>query len=142
MTQMKRWITLCEEDTDTWNGKHVVQQIGQYRIAVDARGLATYVTVWTEDNKRIGSLSTRSGHLKGYLGIGLAELNRSHRGKGLGLAMYRALLANLDPRWQGIVSYLPDRSNRKQVPKIYRRLGGFVPKGNEDYMIIPRQTND
>jgi ribosomal protein S18 acetylase RimI-like enzyme len=130
-----------EPSETTWNGKHVVQQIGQYRIAVDTRGRATYVTVWTENNKRVGSLSTRGNHLNHYLGIGMADLEKPHRGKGLGLAMYRALLANLDPRWLGIASYLPDRSNLKQVPAIYRRLGGHILKGNTDYMIIPRQQD-
>lgn len=131
---------LTEEVIEEWHGKHVVQQIGQYRIAVDSPGRATYVSVWTPDNKCVGNLTTRGGHLRDqYLGIGKAELSRAHRGKGLGLAMYRALLANLDPQWKGIASYLPDRSNRKQVPKIYRRLGGFTPKGDEDHMIIPRQ---
>ena len=134
-------MRLWEFDQPLWNGKHVVAQIGEYRIAVDQPGNAGYVTAWSPDNKVIGTLSTRGGHLKDeYLGIGLANLDKKYRGRGLGLAMYRALLSNLAPKWKGIASYLPDRSNRKQIPKIYRRLGGFIPKGWEDYMIIPRQA--
>lgn len=146
MVNFRHWIKLVEgseaNEIEIWNGKHIVQVIGEYRIAVDTPGNASYVSVWTPDNKMVGSLSTRGTTLNNYLGIGKSQLEPRHRGKGLGVAMYRALLTNLNSRWQGIASYLPDRSNRKQVPKIYSRLGGFTPKGKEDYMVIPRIDHD
>jgi ribosomal protein S18 acetylase RimI-like enzyme len=129
---------IIAESTDgMWNDKHVVQQVGEFRIVVDKLGSASYVTVWSPDNRKIGSLTT-GGEKKGYLRIGTAGVDRAYRGKGLGKAMYLALLANLDQQYQGVVSHLPDRENRLQVPAIYKRLGGYVMKDNSDYMIIPR----
>lgn len=115
-------------ESELWNGKNVVNRIGDYFIAVDDPECATYVTVWTEANKRVGSLSTRRTPDRvgqNYLGISRAELDPKHRGKGLGLAMYKALLTHLDPRWKGLASYIPDQANRKQVPKIWKRLNGI-----------------
>ena len=146
MASLREWIDLVEgrpgdDEGALWNGKHVVDTVGNFRIVVDDPTDATYVTAWTPDNKRVGSLSTRSlpGKIgRQYLGIGTVEVAPKYRGSRLGTAMYRALLQCLAPKWDGVASYLPDRANKRHVPKIHRRLGGFHPEGDLDYIVIPR----
>ena len=45
--------------------------------------------------------------------------------------MYKTLLNHI--LYDGIVSYLPDRINKKQIPSIYKSLGGYI---KDDYAII------
>ena len=126
-----------------WNDKHVAATRGEYYVVVNNPVDATYVTLWTVANKRVGSLSTRGEQRvagKPYLSIALVAVDKPHRGHGLARAMYRALLAHLHPRWAGIVSYLPDRSNHRQVPAIWRYLGGRVLEEAPDDAIIDRPT--
>src|SRR6478752_4906757 len=53
-----------------------------------------------------------------------------HRGKGLGLAMYRELISNLPDNCAGIYSDLSSRGNQVQVPKIWDKIGGrLTPSG-------------
>jgi ribosomal protein S18 acetylase RimI-like enzyme len=131
---------LKESEDELWNGKHVVAMRRGYRIVVDDPNDAEYVTVWTDANKKVGSLSTRGKlphkELKDYLNIAVADVDAKHRKQGLGLAMYKALINHMHPRWKGIGSYLPDRSNKKQIPKIYQKLGGKII--DDDYMIVDR----
>lgn len=131
--------TIMEEgSSELWRGKNVVATIGEYRIAVDDPHDANFVSVWTEDNKRVGALSTRrTPDLVGreYLGISRAEIDPKHRGKRLGIAMYRALIDHLGPNWKGISSYLPDQANKKQVPKIWKRLNGVR---KDDHIVVNR----
>jgi ribosomal protein S18 acetylase RimI-like enzyme len=131
---------LKESEVELWNDKHVVAFRRGYRIVVDDPNDASYVTVWTNDNKKVGSLSTRGKmphkELNEYLNIAVADVDVKHRKQGLGLAMYKALINHMHPRWKGIGSYLPDRSNKKQIPKIYQKLGGKII--DDDYMIVDR----
>lgn len=122
----------------TWNYKHVVAERGTYRIVVDDLDSATYVTLWTADNVRVGALSTRGMGHEGTLSIGSIEIAPSARAKGLALPMYRALLAHMAQRWMGISSYLPDQANKKQIPKIWRRLGGHSPPDEADWIVADR----
>jgi ribosomal protein S18 acetylase RimI-like enzyme len=128
------------ENSELWNGKDVVAFRRGYRIVVDDPNDAEYVTVWTDANKKVGSLSTRGKlphkELNDYLNIALADVDVKHRKQGLGLAMYKALINHMHPRWKGIASYLPDRSNKRQIPKIYQKLGGKII--DDDYMIVDR----
>jgi RNA:NAD 2'-phosphotransferase (TPT1/KptA family) len=130
---------------EQWEGKNVVGYARGYRIAVDDPGDAAYVTAWTEDNRKVGVLATRnepaSSALQEYLGVAKVEVDKKHRGSGIAFAMYRALLAYMGPRYKGIKSYLPDRANKRQVPKIWKRLGGYVWPDNEDWMVAERTPN-
>lgn len=108
-----------------WNGKNVVWSNGEYFIALDSEKDPSYVTLWTHDNKRVGFLSTRSHPGKrDYVGISSVSVDPKHRGKRLGKQMYRVLLQFLPKHFKGISSYLPDRYNRRQVPRIWKSLGG------------------
>lgn len=118
------------------HGKNIVWERGPYFIAVDDPQSVSYVTLW-KDGKRIGSLSTRShpGN-NDYLGVSGIDIKKSDQGQGLGTQMYRELLKFADPKYKGIASYLPDRSNKRQIPAIYKKLGGTV---EGDMAIIPRE---
>ena len=104
------------------------------RIAVDTPGDATYVTLW-HGNRRIGDLATRihSAH-PDWLGISSVEIDGRFHGEGYGTRMYQILLSQMNPRFKGITSYLPDRAN-PIIDNIYGRMGGFE---DGDYAFIPR----
>ena len=91
------------------------------------------------NGKAIGRMFTDTFNRKGksYMRIRSVEIPARVRGKGLGKEMYKVLLATTDT--EGIISYLPDRSNKKQVPGIYRSLGGRVEDG--DWAIIPKTAS-
>lgn len=131
---------LAMEDVQDWNGKSVVWSDGQYYVAVDDITGATYITAWTSDNKRIGHLSTRM--IPGYrnwLSVRDVELDKKARGSRIGYRMYQALLHYMSAEYQGIAGYMPDMANKKQVPAIYRRLGGKVDPDNADVILVPRR---
>ena len=140
---------LSESRSVKWNGKYVVWGPNGHgiRIAVDTLNAATHVTAWSPDNQRIGFLTTRSIRrrttdtgVSQYLTIGKAELDRKYRGQGIGQQMYRALLRNLAPQFSGIASYLPDVINKRQVPKIHRKLN--AESDDDDFKYISRIDED
>lgn len=132
---------LAKEDTTEWNGKYVVWQGGGYRVAVDTPHAATYVTVWTDDGKRVGSLSTRTiPRYPEWLSVRDAQVDAKHRNNRLGFRMYQVLLQHLDPKYHGLAGYLPDQANKRQVPAIYRRLGGKPDPKNADVILVPRPS--
>lgn len=122
-----------------WNSKTIVWTNGAYAISVDDMDDARYVAVWTADNKCVGKLTTTGGTLRGeYLGIGGVSLAPKHRGQRLGYLMYLCLLKYLGTKWKGISTYLPNQVNKKQVPKIWNRLGAYNPDGNLDYLVVDK----
>jgi GNAT superfamily N-acetyltransferase len=130
-----------EEREVSWIDRldNVVSKQGDYAITVDSLDDAAFVILWFS-GKRVGKISTRTHMIDGekYLGIGSAEIEPKHRGKGFGKGMYMALLKHT--KTAGIASYLPDRSNKKQVPKIYKALGGYLR--DDDFAIIPKKINE
>lgn len=127
------------KDVVEWEGKNVVWCNGTYRIAVNDPQKATYITLWTDNNKRVGVLSTTHKCLKDkpWLAVSTVEIARQHRGKRLGIQMYRALLEYMDKSYMGLIGYQPDIGNKRQVPKIYRRLNA-VEEG--DYYLVYLNT--
>jgi hypothetical protein len=125
---------------ELWNEKHVVKDFKGYKIAVNRPADPTYLTLWTPENKRIGTLETRSmvGEMADYLNVRNVEVDAKYRGERLRFAMYQALLENLGPKYKGICAYLPDQANKRQVPKIWKRLGARVSPDSEDYLIVDR----
>ena len=129
-------------ESETWNDKTVVSTLGEYRIVVDSLKNASYISVWTADNKKIGALmTTSSGYhaVRGdkWLRIYGVSLVKTDRGKGLGLMMYKTLLQYMGDEYSGIATSLPDITNNKQIPAIYHRLGA---KKIDDYWVIPKST--
>ena len=123
-----------------WNGKQVVWTNGFYYIAVDSVEDPSYLTLWTEDNKRIGQLSTRTLPIKGkWMGVSDVGIEKRHQGEGLGIRLYQQLIWNMNPRWDGLVGYKPDIAN-KRVYSIYRRLGAVDDGGDHLYVKNPNRA--
>lgn len=120
-----------------WNGRTIVWRNDLYAISVDDIHDARYVAVWAKDRK-IGQLTTRGKQLPGYLAIDSAQLDKRHQGQRLGYLMYKHLLKYLSPRYRGISTYLPDQVNVKQVPRIWKSLGGYSPEGQSTHMVVDR----
>ena len=139
--RLSRFLQVLNETPELWNDKHIVWSQNGVRIAVNDPDDATYVTVWTDDNKRIGAFSTRGTRTvngKRYLMISTIDLNKKFRGQGIGHQMYRALLVHMAPNLAGLISYLPDAVNAKQVPRIHHRLGAQIVPDEADFHIIAR----
>lgn len=106
--------------------KLVVYQKNNYKIAVNNVNDADYITLWRKDavsqkDKKIGYLKLNKTE-DGFLKISEVSIEKNERGLGFGLELYRTALKYSSDDVLGIKSYLPDRSNKAQVPKIYRRL--------------------
>ena len=127
-------------------GKNIVySRWGEYRIAVDNPKSVSYITLWWLDTKnkwvKVGFLQARETNIKTngrngiYLNVSNVHIEPKHRKKGLGYEMFKVLIDFSDDYIKGIVSYLPNRSNKKQIPKIYKKFGSFVEK-DTDYQFI------
>lgn len=124
------------------------------RIAVDNEHDANYVTLWFYT----GGTFTKNGWCKhGYLramkddykfrdldtntllpscswlSIKSIEINKKHRKKGYGTMLYQILADFSGDDICGFFSYLPNRSNKKQVPKIYKKFGAIT---EGDYQFV------
>ncbi len=126
---------------DPWtdgDGRNFVGEKNGYRIAVDSIRNATYVTAW-KDGKKIGSLNAREisgGKTKDWLRMDYIEIkDHSDRDKGVGTLMYLALLKYMRLDLKGLASYLTDRQNKKQIPVIYKKLGGWE---DDSFAYLPR----
>jgi ribosomal protein S18 acetylase RimI-like enzyme len=128
------------------NGNNVVFDNGLYRIVVDSPNNATYVTLWYMKDKwqKVGALHSYKKnlwltridkpHIVGLcLSIDYIEISPKHRGLGYAKKMYRALIDFSAPDVKGLFSYLPNRSNKKQIPRIYASFGAETI---DDYQYI------
>lgn len=108
------------------HGKNIVWEQGAYAIAVDNPQDAGYVNLWHE-GKRVGAMSLgrgRNSGTRGYKTVASVEVEKGHRGRGLGKQMYRVALEFVGEQYRGIGGEHEQRSNSRQVPAIYRALGG------------------
>lgn len=111
-----------------------------YEIAIDDKDNPSYITLWylgKGDPKKVGYLELSP--FNDFMKISIIDIGRGHRNKGLGSIMYLAALNNINPKYKGLVSYTPDRSNKRQVPKIYKK---FKAVSDGDYQFIYRKNQD
>lgn len=115
------------------HGKQIVWERGDYSIAVDSLQDASFITLWCQA-KRVGAMSLGAGRsydTNGYATVCSVEIHAKHRGKGLGKALYEVALTFASDRYLGIGGENEQRSNNRQVPAIYRSLGGtMLPSGD------------
>lgn len=116
--------------------KHVLWDNGTYFIAGNDPNDPTFLTLWTEDNERIGQLGTRMmmRNKEEWLGVAEVSVKKAYQGERLAFRMYQALLANMPERYAGLIGYQPDIVH-KGVHKIYKRLGARTEDG--DYYMVP-----
>lgn len=143
INEIRNDIKLVEslENTEypfTWNEKRILWTNGEFYIA-SGNSTNTYLTLWDSENKNVGLLDSSLIHKEGKkrAKINMVRVKSSAKGNRLGLQLYKTLLEWLPDDVVGIYSYLPDRSNRKEVPKIYNRLGGYIK--DEDHAYIDRK---
>jgi GNAT superfamily N-acetyltransferase len=108
------------------HGKKIVWERGDYSIAVDSLQDVGYVSLWHE-GKRVGAMSLGRGRTSGtrdYKTVSAVEVDKGHRGRGLGKQLYRVALEFVGEQYRGIGGEHEQRSNSRQVPAIYRALGG------------------
>lgn len=118
-----------------WEEKTVVDDFKDYKIVVDKPGHATLISAWTEDGRRVGILSTLGAFSHtGYLNVDYVSVEPMHRGNGLIDKMYKTLLKNLDPKWDGISYTL----SKKQIPSILENLGAKKFKNNSNLIVVDR----
>jgi hypothetical protein len=122
------------------HGKNIVYEYGDYRIAVNNPKDAEYITLWYKEKenkwKKCGYLetSTINNGGKKFLKINMIHIDTPHRGKGYSNKLYQALIDFSNDEISGIYSYLPNRSNHKQVPKIYKKYGAKTVDGDHQFI--------
>jgi len=127
--------------TDDGN-KLVVYQTKDYKISVDDINNAKYISLWFVNP--LFDLDVKVGHLAlsktedGFLKVQEIDIQKQHRGKGFSTLMYLMALKYSSENIKGIKSYLPDRVNKRQVPKIYKKLNG---KNIGDWAYIFKSDN-
>ena len=128
------------------HGKNVVYEDNEYRICVDNENDARYITLWHREYVKGIEYWVKRGVLSAwlsdmnfknrngkYLSISAIEIEKAHRGGGYGSKMYKALFDFSANDVKGIYSYLPNRINKKEIPKIYNKLGATT---DGDYQFI------
>jgi ribosomal protein S18 acetylase RimI-like enzyme len=119
---------------------------GRYSIESDpepkayAMGYATYRFALKDEGRTVGKLDLYANPQNpGWLEVAFSEIDPTHRGQGLGTEMYRQALANLPAGIRGITSDLELRTNKDQIPRIYKRFGGYERSG---FAFLPRQVTE
>lgn len=147
MTTIRNYINLIESyETETtypftWNEKTILWTNGNFYIA-SGNSENTYLTLWTDDNKHIGTLSStlithrnkQTDKLEKRKKIDSVIIDKKYQGQSLGKQFYIELLKWSSDDIVGIYSYLPQRSNYKQVPNIYQRMNGYIVDGDHAYI--------
>jgi DNA polymerase III sliding clamp (beta) subunit (PCNA family)/ribosomal protein S18 acetylase RimI-like enzyme len=109
-----------------------------YSILVNDKENANHITLF-KNGEKIGALNASVSEIRGrgddgkytddwekWLKISYVEIDKPHRGQGLGKRLYDALQKHSSKDIKGIISYLPDRSNKSQIPRIYDRYKNRV----------------
>lgn len=112
--------------TQDEHGKNIVHDNGTYKISVNDPHDAEYIALW-HSGKAVGKMYLghgRTADTKGYATVRLIDIDKKHQGKGMGKQMYKTAMTYTHAKYKGIGSEHPDRANKKQVPAIFRKMGG------------------
>lgn len=134
------------------HGKYIVYEDSEFAISVNDPNDATYIILWHNEKDKlvnVGSMSVskiRKGFedfdipTSEFLKINQIEINKKFRGLGYGTKMYKILQDYSKDSIKGIVSYLPDRINKKEIPKIYRKFKQ-VEDGDWHVILFDKKDN-
>jgi len=133
------------------NGNNIVFEKGDYRISINNPNNATLSTLWHKETVKGKDYWAKRGVLRAnvadrrfygdkdfldYLKISEVEIEKEHRGQKLGYQLYKAVIDFRGDNIVGMFSYTPSRINKKEVPSIWKRLGGKEAIGEADYQLI------
>jgi 8-oxo-dGTP pyrophosphatase MutT (NUDIX family) len=109
-----------------------------YKISVDDVSDAQYIALWRTNintglDKKVGTLKLHKTS-DDFLNVSYIYIDAGNKGLGLGLEMYKIALKYSDEKIKGIKSYLPIRSNKKQIPKIYKKLNSVTEYFTWDFI--------
>lgn len=124
------------------HGKHIIYDDGRYKVSMNNENDPNYFVVWYNNNK-VGVLSLKTTSKKinneDWASVDYVEVDLKHRKIGIGKLLYKLALENINEKYSGIVSYLLDRSNKKAIPKLYKKMGSEKIKEYPDYEFIRRK---
>jgi len=122
------------------HGKSVIWDNGQFFIAVNNPDKPTFFTAWTQDNEKIGTLSTKVLYKKGepWMAVDYVDVHGGYRRQGIARALYHVMFQGMSPEFGGLFGYGPDIAS-KHIGKIFKRMGAqeedghyYVPNPNRD----------
>ena len=89
------------------------------------------IRLYSVDNQHdfLGWLGCMIDNDDNYLRVISTKLEPHMTGKGYGKKMYEALLKYMNSKFKGIKSSLGTRSNKEQIPSIYKSFGGYEKDG-------------
>ena len=124
------WVDKQDE-----HGKLIIYDDGNFQIAKSSETEPTYISLWN-GGKCVGKMYVElieRGSKAGWIKISLIDIDKKYRGLGYGSKMYQALQKSY-PNSKGIYSYIPDRMNNKEVPRIYNKMGGHIEDSDHAYI--------
>ncbi len=146
--KIKNWVQSINEGkyitTNDEFGNYMVYKKGDYKILVNSSESPTHITLWYNNYKgweKVGALTVNvserrfnfDSDFEKYYKVSEIEIEKEHRGKGFGKLMYDILIDMRGKNIKGLYSYLPDRVNKTQIPKIYKHYKTII---ENDYEII------
>jgi ribosomal protein S18 acetylase RimI-like enzyme len=125
-------------------GNIVARIIGNYKILIDSEESPTYISLYYKEGdnwRRVGELRAsisemrweKSDDFEKYYKISLVSVDPEHRRKGFAKLMYDVLINTRGNDIVGMYSYLPDRSNKREIPKIWNKYNSYR---EGDYEIV------
>jgi len=111
--------------------KPVIWDNGRFFIAVNNPAKPTFFTAWTQENEKIGTLSTKILYKKGepWVAVDYVDVHGGYRRQGIARALYHVMLQGMSPEFGGLFGYGPDIAS-KHVGKIYKRMGAHEEDGH------------
>jgi hypothetical protein len=102
---------------------------GDYKITINKELEPTHLVLFYQD-KKVGVLNCYVNETRfefcgnkpyKFYHVSYVEINKEHRNKGYGKKLYQ-ILEEYRGDVKGLISSLPDRVNKNQIPKIYKNF--------------------
>jgi predicted acetyltransferase len=134
------------------NGYPIAWENEEYRIILnDANGSNHTSTTlmhkefvkgkpyWAKRGRLLTDIATKkiNGEIVEYAKVYVVEIEKAHRNKGLGTQLYKSLLEFMPSRLVGIGSNIDSRSDKKYIPKLYKKLNAVSYNDGSFELIKP-----
>ena len=140
MKYIKLYENFLDKTLINIHGRNIVWKRDDIEITVDSIDDAKYIALWDLNavgRNKVGFLILSNIRIyKGeeYRKLDTVEIEPKYRNSGYGLLLYKVALKYLKANIDGIFSYLPDRVNKKEVPRIYKKLNSWNDGGDYEYI--------